>query len=95
MEAMQQGVVPVIAVGRRTGTSQFALDRRSKFPQKNPEALAKRIDYWFDHPEERWQMGKRYAESMQKYDINESARQLVDMFQKAIDENNLKHQLGK
>ena len=87
MEAMQQAVVPVIAFGRYTGTSQFALDRRSKFPKKNPEALAKRIDYWLSHPKERWEMGFRYAESMKQYDIAESAKQLIAMFEKAIEEN--------
>ena len=87
MEAMQQGVVPVIAVGRHTGTPQFALDRRSRFPKQNPEALAHRIDYWLSHPQERWEMGFKYAESMKQYDIAESAKQLIDMFEKAIEDN--------
>ena len=85
MEAMQQGAVPVIAEGSRTGTSQFALDRHSKFPKKNPEALANRIDYWLDHPEERWEKGKEYIESMKQYDIAISIEKLTQMFQKAID----------
>ena len=84
MEAMQQAVVPVIAVGRHTGTHQFALDRRSKFPKQNPEALAHRIDYWLEHPKERWEMGFKYAESMKQYDIKESAKQLIEMFDEAI-----------
>lgn len=83
MEAMQQAVVPVIAVGRHTGTPQFALDRRSRFPKQNPEALAHRIDYWLSHPQERWEMGFKYAESMKKYDIAESAKQLIEMFEEA------------
>jgi len=87
MEAMQQAVVPVIAVGRHTGTHQFALDRRSKFPKQNPEALAHRIDYWLSHPKERWEMGFKYAESMKQYDIHESAKQLIEMFESAIADN--------
>lgn len=86
MEAMQQAVVPIIAQGRYSGTSQFALDRRSIFPEGNPEALAHRIDYWLDHPRERWDMGWNYAAHMEKYDIRNSVEQLVQMFQKAIDE---------
>ena len=73
MEAMQQGACPIIAVSRYSGTSQFALDRRCKFPAGNPEALAQRIDYWLDHPAERWEMGLRHAESMKQYDIEKSA----------------------
>lgn len=87
MEAMQQGAVPVIAEGRYTGTSQFALNRRCKFPEKNPEALANRIDYWLSHPEERWKMGHRYAQEMEKYNISLSVKQLAALFQKAIDEH--------
>ncbi len=86
MEAMQQAVVPVIAVGPYSGTSQFALDSRSRFPEKNPEALAQRIDYWLNHPRERWEMGHRYARHIAQYDINNSVRQLIAMFQAAIDQ---------
>ena len=86
MEAMQQGVVPVIAEGKCTGTSQFALDERSRFPEKDPKALAERIDYWLAHPEERWQMGFRYAESMKDYDIAKSAQGLIEIFEKACKE---------
>ena len=84
MEALQQGVVPVIAVSRYSGTPQFALDRRSRFPSKNPEALAKRIDYWLSHPKERWETGHRYVEEMKKYDIRESAAQLIKMWQAVL-----------
>lgn len=84
MEAMQQGAVPVIAVGRTTGTSQFALDGRSRFPERNPEALANRIDYWLSHPKERWEMGWKYVQSMEQYDIAKSAQALINMFEKAI-----------
>lgn len=90
MEAMQQAVVPVIAVGRCSGTSQFALDDRSKFPAKDAKALAERIDYWLDHPQERWEMGFKYAESMEKYDIANSAKRLIEMYNKAIENNKTK-----
>lgn len=83
MEAMQQGAVPVIAEGRCSGASQFALDRRSIFPERNSEALAHRIDYWLSHPAERWEMGARYAKSMEKYDIALSARELIRLFRDA------------
>ena len=86
MEAMQQGAVPVIAKGPHTGTSQFALSDRSVFQQKNEKELAEKIDWWLSHPMERWEEGKRYAESMKKYDIGKSADALIQMFQAAIAE---------
>ena len=84
-EAMQQAVVPVIAEARYSGTATYALDERSSFPAKDAKALAERIDYWFDHPQERWEMGFRYAESMKQYKIADCAQALIQMFQKAID----------
>ncbi|MBO4635434.1 MAG: glycosyltransferase [Bacteroidales bacterium] len=86
MEAIQQGAVPIIAEGRYTGTSQFAMDRHSIFPAKNPEALAHRIDYWLDRPKERWETGWKYVEFIKQYDIQKSVEQLVQMFQEAIDD---------
>ena len=83
LEALQQAVVPVIAKGDLTATSQFALDEHSLFPTKDPEALAACIDYWLDHPVERQEMGWRYAESTEEYDIHKSIAALIDMFHQA------------
>lgn len=86
-EAMQQAVVPIIATATYSGTDTYALDSRSKFPAGNAKALAAKIDYWFDHPQERWEMGFKYAESMKQYEIAGCAKALIEMFQKAIDDN--------
>ena len=85
-EALQQAVVPVIATARYSGTATYALDERSTFPEGDAQALAERIDYWFDHPQERWDKGFEYAESMKQYDIANCAQALIGMFRKAIDE---------
>ena len=85
LEALQQAVVPVIAKGELTATSQFALDEHSLFPTKDPEALAACIDYWLDHPVERQEMGWRYAESTEEYDIHKSIAALIDMFRQAVE----------
>ena len=87
-EALQQAVVPVVATARYSGTSTYALDDRSIFPEGDAKALAERIDYWFDHPQKRWSMGFRYAESMKKYEIAKCAQTLIEKFQKAIDAQN-------
>lgn len=85
MEAMQQAAVPIISDGPYIGTSQFALNKRCLFPAQNPEALAHRIDYWLDHPDERWELGKKYVELMKTYDIKHSAEKLTQMYQNAVD----------
>ena len=84
MEALQQAAVPVIATGYHTGTSQFALDERSIFPEKDSKSLAAKMDWWLAHPQERWEQGKLYAQSMEQYDIALSAGTLIENFKEAV-----------
>lgn len=84
IEAIQQGLVPVIANGRLTATSQFALDEHSTFPTSDYKALAERIDWWIEHPEHRRAMSQRYAESVQKYSAEESTRKIIEMYEMAL-----------
>lgn len=83
-EAIMQGVVPVIAEGKLTATSQFALDERSLFPESDARALAERIDWWIEHPEDRTVMGKRYAESVKRYDAKEAISKIIEMYKDSI-----------
>ena len=73
-----------VAEGELTATSQFALDERSVFPTKDAKALAESIDYWLDHPQEREDMGWKYAESTEQYDIHKSIDALIAMFEEAV-----------
>lgn len=86
MEAFACGLVPVIAQSPRSATPQFALDERSLFPAGDSDALAKRIDYWIEHPEERMEMEKRYAEHAKNYSLENSILETEEMFRTAIRE---------
>ena len=86
MEAFACGRVPVIADSPRSATPQFALDERSLFPAGDAGALAARIDYWLEHPEERERMERRYAESASQYALSSCVRQAEDMFRRAIED---------
>lgn len=83
-EALLEGAVPVIADGRLTASSQFALDDRSIFPEFNEEALAERIDWWIEHPQERIEMGSRYAQSIMSYDSRSTTSQMIRMYEDCI-----------
>lgn len=84
IEAIREGSVPVIAKGPLTATSQFALDERSIFPIRDAKALAERIDWWIEHPEERLAMGQKYADSARSYDVDLSTAALIGMYENAI-----------
>ena len=86
LESLREGVVPLIAKGKYSATSQFALDNHSTFPAKNPKALARKIDWWIEHPERRKEMAPRYAALAAEYDIHKSIDALIDMFHKALND---------
>ena len=86
MEAFASGLVPIIANSSKSATPQFAFDDRSLFESGNSDDLAKKIDYWIEHPTERKEMERAYSEHGKKYQISESIRQIEEMFQEAITE---------
>ena len=85
LEAIRVGLVPVIAKGEKTATSQFALSEQSVYKEKNPKELAARIDYWLTHEEERKAEAVRYKEMDSAYDIQKSIAELKIMFEDAIE----------
>ena len=86
IEAFATGLVPVIANSEDSATPQFALDGRSLFAPGRPKDLARAIDWWLDHPDEKAKMEREYAEAAKKYDIDTSVRLCEQMFREAIEE---------
>lgn len=84
LEALKCGVVPVIAEGPQIATSQFALDSRSVFPVKDARALAEKIDWWIEHPQERAGMSPLYAASVERYEISKSTSAMIRMYEDAM-----------
>ena len=84
MEAIQIGLVPIIAKGKYTATSQFALSEHSKYKQRDAKDLASKIDYWFDHDELRKKEAQKYIGVGEKYNIDYSINELRKMFADAI-----------
>lgn len=87
IEAVREGAVPVIGDGELVGTTDFALDARSIFKVNDPKDLAAKIDYWIDNPQIRNEMSLKYAEFARNFDIHESIRKLISMYNEAIADN--------
>ena len=90
MEAFACGLVPVIATSELSATVQFALDDRSLFRHDDPADLARKIDYWIEHPEEREEMSAKYAEQGNQYRVERSVEQAELMFQEVIQDHERK-----
>jgi glycosyltransferase involved in cell wall biosynthesis len=88
LEAISCGKVPVISNSKSSATPQFALDERSLFKPGDAEDLARKIDYWIEHPEERQRMGKKYAAFARTFSIDNAISQFEYFLKSAIDYDN-------
>lgn len=79
LEAISCGVVPIIANSDKCATKEFALDDRSLFEVDNSEDLARKIDYFIEHPQELKTLRKKYVESSVKYDQDCCMKQMEEM----------------
>ena len=69
LEALATGVVPVICDSPKSATRFYALDEKSLFRAGDAKELARKIDWWLDHPEEKAEYSKKYAQmAREKFD---------------------------
>lgn len=80
IEAIACGLVPIIADSPLSATPQFALDERSLFADDNEYALAQKINYWYEHEEERAVMGGIYASYAKNFSLESSLDKAEKMF---------------
>lgn len=70
IEATAMGLVPVIAKSEQSAAWQFALHEHSYFHPGDARDLARQIDYWIEHEEERKQMEHVYADAAEQYKLD-------------------------
>ena len=88
IEGMAAGLVPVIASSPLSAAGQFALRDESLFPVDDVEALARRIDWWIDHPDELSKWSEIYAEHTKEYySVEASVHKFIAMEREAISDN--------
>lgn len=84
IEAFTCGLVPIISNSEKSATKQFAIDDRSLFQVNDSTDLSRKIDYWIEHEEERKHMGNEYIKLSEKYRLDHSIDQIMEMFENAI-----------
>jgi len=83
-EALSMGLVPVIAKGKLTATSQYALSGKSLYNARNARQLASRIDWWFENRDQLNSLSLRYAKLDLEYNIRNCALEIKKMYQDAL-----------
>ncbi len=86
LEAIASGLVPVIANSEKSAARQFALDERSLFRNKDADDLARKIDYWIEHPEERAKMREAYLRAAENYRLSRSVDRIEEVYARVIAE---------
>ena len=80
-EALRHGVVPVLARGPLTATSQCALTEESVFEAGDPRSLARVVDAWIDRGgKARRAEAARYRGLGAQYDIRVCVRELERVY---------------
>ena len=83
MEAFAQGIVPVIADSKLSSTSEYALSEENKYQAGNTEDLVSKIEYWYEHRESLYAVGKEYIELAKSLSI-EKSQMLKKMMEESI-----------
>ena len=85
LEVLRLGVVPVIARGPLTATSQFALSGDSMYEAGDSRALARAIDRWVERGRQaRVSEGARYRGLGERYDIRACVDRLEDAYDRLV-----------
>ena len=89
LEAIACGLVPVVSDSERSATKSFALTENNLFENENAADLAKKIDFWIEHPEEKAECRKKYLNFSKNFKQDDCMAQMEQMFLHVL-ENRLK-----
>ncbi|MBQ7643227.1 MAG: glycosyltransferase [Clostridia bacterium] len=79
LEAIVGGLVPIICNSPQSATKFFALEKNNLFNPKDACDLAEKIDYWYEHPEEKARIAKEYEVFSKKFRQKECMAQMEKM----------------
>ncbi len=79
LEAIACGLTPLINNSPLSATKTFALSEKNLFKEDNAKDLAKMIDYWYEHPEERKANQEAYKTYVGQFDFDDCMAKMVEM----------------
>ncbi len=87
LEAIGTGLPAIISNSKESASKQFALNDDFLFENRDYKQLAKKIDYWYENQYLLSEKGKLYAQSAQKYYIENSVERMYQTFASAVKEH--------
>ncbi len=79
LEAIMCGKLTIVSDSALSATRKFALNEKCIFKTRNPADLAKVIDYWLDHPEEKAAAEALYLEGGANYRLEDCMDRMGEM----------------
>lgn len=79
LEAITCGKLTLVSDSKLAATSLFAVDKRCVFKKRNPKDLARVIDFWIEHPEEKRECERAYLESAQHFEHEACMQKMEEM----------------
>ena len=83
LEAIACGDVPVINNSPRCATKSFALTDKNLFEFNDSSDLAKKIDYWIEHPREKAECSIKYRDFAKQFDFDTCMDKMEGMLKDA------------
>ena len=88
LEAIACGKVPLIADSPRSATRYFAISNRNLFHYNDPADLARKMDWWLEHPEERASCASSYLGYASRFDFQTCMDRMEEMMLEAAEVQN-------
>ena len=79
LEAIACGKLTIVSDSKNSATKDFAIDEKCIFKHRNAKDLARVIDYWIEHTEERAEYENKYLESSAIYRLEDCMQKMEDM----------------
>lgn len=86
LEAIACGKLVVVSDSKLSATKEFAIDEKCIFKNRNPKDLARLIDYWIEHPEEKEIYEQKYLESSTVFNQDECMKKMENMIVEVANE---------
>lgn len=83
VEAITCGLVPIISDSKMSAAKYFALNDNNLYRAGNAHALAQKIDYMIEHPQQRERQKQEYIEYAERFRIEKCIDKMVQMFEDA------------
>ena len=79
LEAICAGKLVIVSDSKRSATKNFAVDEKCIFKHDNPKDLARVIDYFIEHPEEKKMFEDKYFAMADSFNQDKCMKQMEDM----------------